>query len=74
MNIEIIKATKKDSLDLSIMTGELLQEIMDKIIIKAFNFNQEETQKRAEELISYKSGVRVQLLTFKEIVGSGREN
>ena len=52
MHIEIIKATNKDSFDLSIMTGELLQEIMDKINIKAFNFNQEETQKRAEELIS----------------------
>jgi len=52
MNIQIIKATKKDSLDLSVMTGELLQEIMDKINIKAFNFNQKETQKRAEELIS----------------------
>jgi len=52
MNIEIIKATTADSLDLSIMTGELLQEIMNKIDIKAFNFNQEETQKRAEDLIS----------------------
>ena len=38
MSIEIVKATKKDSLDLSIMTGELLQEIMDKINIQAFNF------------------------------------
>ena len=33
MHIEIIKATNKDSFDLSIMTGELLQEIMDKINI-----------------------------------------
>ena len=52
MNIEIIKATENDSLDLSIMTGELLQEIMDKINIKAFNFNQKETQNRAKDLIS----------------------
>ncbi len=52
MNIQIIKAIKKDSFDLSIMTGELLYEIMDKIDIRAFNFNQEETQKRAEDLIS----------------------
>jgi len=51
MNIKIIKATENDSLDLSIMTGELLQEIMNKIDIKAFNFNQEETKKRAEDLI-----------------------
>jgi len=52
MNIEIIKATKDDSFDLSVMTGELLYEIMDKIDVKAFNFNQEETKKRAEDLIS----------------------
>lgn len=52
MNIEIIQATENDSLDLSVMTGELLQEIMDKINIKAFNFNLEETHKRAEDLIS----------------------
>jgi hypothetical protein len=52
MKIEIIKATENDSLDLSIMTGELLQEIMNKINIQAFNFNQEETQKRAEDLMS----------------------
>ena len=50
--MRIRQATKKDSLDLSVMIGELLQEIMDKINIKAFNFNQKETQKRAEELIS----------------------
>lgn len=52
MNIEIIKATENDSLDLAILTGELLQEIMNKINIKVFNFNQDETQKRAEDLIS----------------------
>jgi len=52
MNIEIIQATKNDSLDLTILTGELLHEIMDKINIQVFNFNQEETQKRAEDLIS----------------------
>ena len=34
MKIEITKATENDSLDLSLMTGELLQEIMDKINIK----------------------------------------
>lgn len=52
MHIEIIKATKYDSSDLSILTGKLLQEIMDKIKIEVFNFNQKETQKRAEDLIS----------------------
>jgi len=52
MNIQIEKATKDDSYDLSVMTGELLQEIMDKIHVKVFNFNQADTQKRAEDLIS----------------------
>ncbi|MDD3343760.1 MAG: GNAT family N-acetyltransferase [Sulfurospirillaceae bacterium] len=52
MNIYIKQATPKNALDLSIMTGKLLQEIMDKINRNVFNFNQEETQKRAEELIS----------------------
>ena len=52
MNIKIIKATKNDALELSSMTGELLHEIMNKINIKAFNFSQDETQKRAEDLIS----------------------
>ena len=52
MNINIIKATKSDSLDLSEMTGELLHEIMDKINIKVFNFNLEETKLRAKELMS----------------------
>lgn len=52
MNIEIIRATENNSLDLSILTGELLQEIMDKIDTKAFNFNQDDTKKRAGDLIS----------------------
>ena len=52
MNIEIKKASSNDSLELSILTGELLQEIMDKIDVKAFNFNQVETQKRAVDLLS----------------------
>ncbi len=52
MKIQIIKANQYDSLELSIMTGELLQEIMDKIDIKAFNLNQTETQNRAKDLLS----------------------
>ncbi len=51
MSIEIIKATRENAHDLSILTGELLQEIMDKINSKAFNFDQEQTEKRAADLI-----------------------
>lgn len=45
-------ATLKDSDELSIMTGELLNEIMEKINIKAFNFDLEQTKQRAKDLIS----------------------
>jgi len=38
--------------DLTRMVGELLNEIMDKINIKAFNYNAKETENRAKELIS----------------------
>ena len=52
MNIHIIQADENDALNLSILTGKLLQEIMDEINIKVFNFNQKETEKRTIDLIS----------------------
>ena len=52
MKIEIIQATPNNAYDLSIMTGELLQEIMDRIDIRVFNFNQQETEARANDMIS----------------------
>ncbi len=52
MSINIIEATSANSVELSEMTGELLQEIMDRIDSNVFNFNREETKKRAEHLIS----------------------
>jgi len=52
VNIHIIQANENNALNLSILTGKLLQEIMDKINIKVFNFNQKETEKRAVDLIS----------------------
>ena len=50
--MEIKLATTDDCFELSVMTGELLQEIMDKINIKVFNFDQSQTEKRAKDLIS----------------------
>lgn len=50
--MEIKLATNDDCFELSVMTGELLQEIMDKINIKVFNFDQIQTEKRAKYLIS----------------------
>ncbi len=50
--IEINTIQSSDFEDLTYMVGELLNEIMDKIDIKAFNFNAEETKIRAKELIS----------------------
>jgi len=50
-NVEIHRATKNDSYELASMTGELLNEIMEKTNTNAFNFNEEETQKRAEDFL-----------------------
>ncbi len=55
MDIKIVRATTDESYELSVMTEELLQEIMDKINMEVFNLNREKTQQRAEELISKKS-------------------
>jgi len=50
--IEINQIKSSDYDDLTHMVGELLSEIMDKINIKAFNYNAEETKIRAKELVS----------------------
>ncbi len=47
----ILPISNKDYYVLSIMVGELLTEIMDVIDEKAFNYNQQETELRAKELI-----------------------
>lgn len=51
-NIEINPIQPSDFEGLTSMVGELLNEIMDKISIKVFNFNAEETKIRAQELVS----------------------
>lgn len=53
-NIEISPIQSYDYKDLSIMVGELLNEIMNKICIKAFNYNSVETEIRAKNLVSNK--------------------
>lgn len=50
--IEVNPIQSSDYEDLSCMVGELLNEIMDKINLKTFNYNAEETKARARELIS----------------------
>lgn len=50
-SIKIIPIEKCDYHDLSLMVGELLNEIMVKIDDKAFNFDQADTTKRIEDLI-----------------------
>ena len=49
--ISIIIPSEKDYYDLSLMVGELLNEIMQKIDVPVFNYNQVETEKRAKSLI-----------------------
>ncbi len=53
--IEINFIKTEDYYDLSVMVGELLNEIMQKINIQAFNYNQVETEKRAKSLIERKN-------------------
>jgi GNAT superfamily N-acetyltransferase len=48
--IEISPVQESDYRDLATMVGELLSEIMVKINEKVFNFNAEETEKRARAL------------------------
>ncbi len=52
MNIEIKPIRQEDYLDLSIMVGELLNEIMTEIQNNAFNYDQAKTLERAKDLIS----------------------
>lgn len=51
-NIDIKPIQSNDYDDLTHMVGELLNEIMNKINVKAFNYNVEETKVRAKELVS----------------------
>lgn len=49
--IQITPISPDSYYDLSIMLGELLHEIMDSIGEKAFNYDQNQTEQRAKELI-----------------------
>lgn len=51
-NIEISPIQPSEYRELSIMVGDLLNEIMEKIGENAFNFNREDTEKRANNLVS----------------------
>jgi len=51
-NIEISEIRPTEYYELSIMVGELLDEIMKKINHKVFNFNIKDTELRAKDLIS----------------------
>jgi len=50
-SVKIVSVEKNDYLDLSLMVGELLNEIMQKIDTPVFNYNQVETEKRAKSFI-----------------------
>ncbi len=51
-SVKIVSIEKIDYPDLSLMVGELLNEIMVNISHKSFNYNQTDTTKRIEELIA----------------------
>ncbi|MGB0909612.1 MAG: GNAT family N-acetyltransferase [Nitrospirales bacterium] len=50
-DIEIKPISQKNYHELSVMVGELLKEIMDTIDEKAFNYDKDETEARAKELL-----------------------
>lgn len=50
-NIIYKKATNEDSNQIAVLVGELLNEIMTRIDIKAFNFDLDATTKRLEDFI-----------------------
>lgn len=51
MNITIRRAGAADSRDISLMVGELLNEIMSAVGVQAFNFNVDETNARLKDYI-----------------------
>lgn len=52
LNIQIAPIQETEYQILSVLVGELLNEIMEKIGIDVFNYNREETEVRARSLIS----------------------
>ena len=51
-SVEILAIEKNEYFDLSVMVGELLTEIMEKIDHKSFHYNQAETTNRIENYIA----------------------
>ena len=51
-SVEIMAIEKNDYFDLSVMVGELLTEIMEKIDHESFHYNQAETTNRIEKYIA----------------------
>ena len=49
--VEIVPISREHYHELSVMVGELLNEIMNTINEKAFNYDQSETERRAKDLI-----------------------
>lgn len=54
MEFEILQASPDNAFELSVLTGELLREIMDRIKIEAFHFDRQETEARAKDMLSKK--------------------
>ena len=51
-NVTIEPATSNDSLEIAVMVGELLNEIMNMIGVQTFNFDLEETVDRLRDFIN----------------------
>jgi GNAT superfamily N-acetyltransferase len=52
VNIKVTPIQQDDYYDISVMVRDLLNEIMEKINAKAFDFQRDKTESRAKELVS----------------------
>lgn len=68
-NIIYKRAKKEDSNQIAVLVGELLNEIMTRIDIKAFNFNLEETILRLEDFIEKEKNYIFVAKDKNEIIG-----
>lgn len=68
-NIIYKKANKEDSKQIAVLVGELLNEIMTRIDVKAFNFDLEKTYARLEDFIEKEKNFIFVAKDKDEIIG-----
>ena len=67
--MHIYQITKEDAAEVAALVGELLNEIMDKIDVYAFDFDYEETLQRLQEFIEKEKNYIFAAKEGEEIIG-----